>query len=105
MSQAATLQLVGQPLAATTPLALDEGWNLVSYLPEMEITVAEALASIDGKYTAVLGFHDGGAVSYYTELPPEFNDLRCLRPGHGYWIKASEAVTLTYTITGTCAGE
>jgi len=105
MDQAATLQIVGVPIGATTPLTLHEGWNLVSYLPDEEMAAAEALASIAGKYTAVQGFHDGGAVSYYTDLPPEFNDLQCLRPGHGYWIKASQAVTLTYPVTGTCAGE
>jgi len=96
MNQAATLRLTGVPVRESAPLPLDEGWNLVGYLPDEEMDVAAALASIEGQYTAVLGFHDGGAVSYYTELPPEFNDLQRLRPGHGYWIKATEATALTY---------
>jgi hypothetical protein len=102
MSQGATLNIKGWPVDPTTPLALDRGWNLVSYLPGGPISVTESLASIDGQYTAVLGFHDGGAVSYYTDLSPEFNDLKCLRPQYGYWIKTTEATTLTYPSTGTC---
>jgi len=103
MSQAATLRIAGLPAPSNHPLTLDAGWNLVSYLPEMQITVADALSSLGAQYTAVQGFHDGGAVSYYTDLPPEFNDLRCLRPGHGYWIKATQAVTLIYPSTGACS--
>ena len=74
----------------------------MSYLPDEGITVADALASIEGKYTAVLGFHDGGAKSYYPALPPAFCDLKCLHVNHGYWIHTTEAGTLVYPTTGPC---
>ena len=104
MTRAATLILEGMQVPVTTTLALRQGWNLVSYLPESDITVTDALASIAEKYSAVLGFHEGAAVSYYPSLPPELNDLKCLRPGHGYWIHMKEAGTLVYPATGTCVG-
>jgi len=50
----------------------------------------------------VLGFHDGAAVSFYSDLDPKFNDLKCLRPQQGYWIKATTAISLTYPATGSC---
>ena len=103
LTAAATLELSGSPVEAAHPLDLYQGWNLVSYLPEKEISVPEALASIAGQYTAVLGFHADGARSYYPHLPPEINDLKCLKVHHGYWIKMSGARTLTYPETGTCS--
>jgi hypothetical protein len=103
MNQAAVLTVRGTACPADHPLALSAGWNLVSYLPRMDITVADALTTIDGQYEAVLGFVDGGARSYYPDLPPSFNDLKCLREHHGYWIKMSQAATLSYPVTGTCS--
>jgi hypothetical protein len=102
MRQEDTLRIKGWPVDPTSPLALDRGWNLVSYLPGEPISVTVALASIADKYTAVLGFHDGSARSYYADLSPDFNDLKCLRPQNGYWIKTTEATTLTYPSTGLC---
>lgn len=102
MASASNLTITGVSVTATHPIALNDGWNLVSYLPDDDITVADALASIEGKYTAVLGFHDGAAKSYYPQLPPQFNDLKCLRVNCGYWIRTTEAVTLTYPAGGTC---
>ncbi len=101
-TQPVTLTLQGEAVPADTPIPLNAGWNLVSYLPSGDITVADALDSIDGKYDAVLGFHDGGARSYYPHLPPGFNDLKCLWVNHGYWIKTTEAGTLVYPTTGPC---
>ncbi len=90
-----TLRFVGQALAPDHPLALVEGWNLVSYLPRVSMPVTVALQSIEGYYSLVQGF-DGGARSYYPDLPPEINTLKVMKPMFGYWIHATEAVSLTY---------
>jgi len=90
-----TLRFVGQSLAPDHPLPLEAGWNLVSYLPRASMPVTVALQSIDGKYTVVQGFN-GGALSYYPSLPPEINTLKAMSPLFGYWIRPTEAVTLTY---------
>jgi hypothetical protein len=95
-----TLSIAGGVLSPDTPLSLKQGWNLVAYLPESPLPVAQALASIDGLYTAVLGFEQG-ALSYYPHLPPQMNTLFNLEPKHGYWIKMLEDATLTYpTVQG-----
>src|SRR5690606_3792274 len=90
MKEPATLDLWGRTVPANYSLTLHKGWNLISYLPKTRISVAEALGNIEGQYTAVLGWHDGEAVSYYTNLPPAFNDLKCMRPQHGYWINVTQ---------------
>jgi hypothetical protein len=95
MEQSRTLSITGTPVAVTTPLSLQEGWNLVSYLADGPLSVSTALSSINGLYTAVLGY-DGQAVSFYPTLPPEMNTLEVLRPAYGYWIKMTAPATLVY---------
>jgi hypothetical protein len=95
---AVTWRFVGAKFAEDRPIALDAGWNLVSYLPRQGLPVTQALQSIEGQYSAVLGF-DQGALSYYPDLDPSFNTLHTLEPLHGYWIKMREAGTLQYPTT------
>ena len=94
-SPVATLRLVGARFAEDHPLALAAGWNLVSYLPQTALPVTVALASIAGNYTVVQGF-DHGAQSFYPGIPPILNTLQIMQPGLGYWIRTTQAVTLTY---------
>jgi len=99
----ATLRVVGEKLAEDHPIELDAGWNLVSYLPRQPLAVADALQSIDGKYTVVLGY-DQGALSYYPDIDPSFNTLREMKPMFGYWIKMVQAGTLQYPIAEQGSG-
>ncbi len=95
----ATLRVVGEKFAEDRAIELDAGWNLVSYLPRNPMAVADALQSIDGQYTVVLGY-DQGALSYYPDIDPSFNTLYEMELLHGYWIKMTEASTLQYPTTG-----
>ena len=95
----AALRLVGSKYAEDRSLNLATDWNLVSYLPRNPLTITNALQAIDGQYTAVLGFEQG-ALSYYPHLDPSFNTLTTLKPLHGYWIRTTQPVTLTYPTTG-----
>jgi hypothetical protein len=95
MKQADTLSITGYPLESSTPLSLAEGWNLVSYLDDISLPVSTALSSIDGLYTAVLGY-EGEGLSFYTSVPPEMNTLESLKPGYGYWIRMNSGARLVY---------
>ncbi len=95
MEQQATLVVRGYPLDPQTLIPLQSGWNLVTYLPSSPLPVATALASLGDGYEAVLGY-DGGGLSYYPSLPPEFNTLDAMQPGHGYWIKMKAPTVLIY---------
>jgi len=99
----ATLRVVGEKLAEDRAIELDAGWNLVSFLPRQPVSVTDALQSIAGLYTAVLGF-DQGALSYYPDIDPSFNTLHEMEPLFGYWIKMAQAGTLQYPITEQGSG-
>jgi hypothetical protein len=91
------LLVQGLTVPPTTTLALHEGWNWVGYLPETTLPITTALASIFGSVLRVVG--DRG--SWQRDLPPEFITLWDLRPGEGYLIRTSQAVSLTYPAGGT----
>jgi subtilisin-like proprotein convertase family protein len=97
--QAATWRIVGEKFAEDRAIELDAGWNLVSYLPRSPMAVADALQSIDGQYTVVLGY-DQGALSYYPDIDPSFNTLQEMEPLFGYWIRMTQEGTLRYPTTG-----
>ena len=82
MSAPATLTVSGNQVdASATPISLKAGWNLVSYLPEAAKPTATALASIS---------------SYLQEVNHLGANPTTMEPGKGYWIKVSQACTLTY---------
>lgn len=86
------LQVRGTPI--TSEISLSSGWNLVAYTGTTAKPVREALASIEGKYTTVLGFRNSGEGGewkvYDINLPSEMNSLQFLEPGYGYWINVSQ---------------
>ena len=88
----ATLNVTGRPANTDSPISLDAGWNWIGYLPASPMPVAQALASISGAYTRVLG-EDG---TYDTSIPASFNTLKTLDPGAGYQIFMKRTANLTY---------
>ena len=97
-STSPTLRVVGEKLAEDQAIELGVGWNLVSYLPRQARAVQDALQSIEGWYTAVLGY-DERAVSYYPGIDPSFNTLHEMEPLFGYWINMTQAGALRYPAT------
>jgi hypothetical protein len=86
-----TLSVTGtavDPSAQT--IALSPGWNLVSYYPGTAMNVSTALASISTYLQEVKSLSQ----SY---IPGSGgNTLTQLATNNGYWIKVSQACTLTY---------
>ncbi len=75
------------------PLALDQGWNLVSYLPAAAMAPADALAGILGDLNVVGGFSAGAQ----TFVPgSQFSDMTTMEYGHGYWLHMAAPATLNY---------
>ena len=77
-------------------ITLHTGWNWIGYLPRAPLDVAQALASITGKYDRILGV--GGA---YVPAPgdPRYNTLQRMERGQGYLIHMNQAATLIYPST------
>ncbi|MCB9151337.1 MAG: VCBS repeat-containing protein [Caldilineaceae bacterium] len=90
-------------LVATIPLkpALSAGWNSFGYPAQASQPIAQALASIDGKYTIVHHYRAAPAPTWQTYAPdvaPPFdivvNDLEQMELGQTYWLYATEPITL-----------
>ncbi|MCX6829285.1 MAG: Ig-like domain-containing protein [candidate division Zixibacteria bacterium] len=89
-----TLKVTGVPVAATTPIALEGGWNLVSYMPEVADSTPMALSSILDNLIVALGF-EGVGLTYDPKLP-DYSTLLMMRPGFGYWVKVNTDDMLIY---------
>ena len=94
MDAADSICITGSLVAAATPIALENNWNLVSYLPETPLSVPDALTSIRSSVVVVLGYENGG-LSYDPALP-ELATLNEMKACFGYWIKTNSAGTLIY---------
>jgi hypothetical protein len=94
MKTAATLSVTGsQPVS--TIMNLVPGLNLVGYTSATAKPVVDALRSIEGKYTRVEAFINGNKL-VYDPANPSASTLTEMAPGYGYWIEATEAVTLDF---------
>lgn len=96
MNQPATLPVTGT-LPSSTDIPLYTGANLVGFPRANAQPIADALASIAGKYTKVFEYDAGSSSwkSYDVSVPPWVNTLQELRPGYGYWIYVNQDCTLT----------
>ena len=86
------MRVTGVPVAvASTPVALDAGWNIIAYLPQVDMPITTALAGIASQITIVK--NTAGDVYW-----PDFgiNNIGTMHPGEGYYIHMKAAVTLTY---------
>jgi hypothetical protein len=76
------------------------GWNLFSYPVHATRSVTEALRSIDGYYTTLYGYAGAGAADpwqvYDIDAPAWVSDLSTVRFGQGYWINATQAITVSF---------
>jgi photosystem II stability/assembly factor-like uncharacterized protein len=98
MTQAATLTVEGE-MPTTTSVPLYAGWNLIGYPAGVARAVPDAMASVAGKYTLVYEYDPNAAGgswrSYSASAPGYANTLQQMRPGYGYWVKATEDCMLT----------
>lgn len=92
MNESATLTIAGS--TPSNSIQLGSGWNLVGYNSATAQPVADALASIDGKYVLMWAFINGSWRAYDPAYPG-FSDLTTMELGYGYWINTTEACTWT----------
>ena len=75
----------------TQTLSLNAGWNLVSfYVEASDMSAATVLAPISSSLLQIKNLTS----SYDPSIPSFFNTLKDLNVKDGYWLKASEAVSL-----------
>jgi hypothetical protein len=98
MSAPATLEITGSPVAATTPIMLNDRWNLVSYLPDMSMSPEAALTSILGDLDVALGFDEGYLI--YDPQDADHSNLEEMEQCHGYWLRVDGPAQLLYPGSG-----
>jgi hypothetical protein len=74
------------------------GWNVIAYPVAGQREVAEALRSISGTYGIVYAYEPGDGSDpwklFAPGTPAWVNDLEYLEFGRGYWISATQPITL-----------
>ena len=98
VKDAVTLTVEGAPVPATTAIALDPGWNLVSYLPDFALETPTALASVADHLDVALGYDQGYKV--YVPGDDLHNDLTAMNSCHGYWLRVDRPLDLVYPGAG-----
>ncbi len=86
-----TVTYNGTPVdVSNTPIQLNKGWNVISFLPANAMAVEVALQSIITEVDAVKD-DDGGSF-----MPGKINTLGNMIPGKGYKINMKNSATLIY---------
>jgi uncharacterized repeat protein (TIGR01451 family) len=81
-------------VSGTTTLSLLSGWNLIAFEREPTDSATSAvMAPVADRYSAVLSF-DREPLSFYPDIPNQYNTLRSMDPYHGYWIRTATATFL-----------
>jgi hypothetical protein len=85
---------LGFPIVPDHAIHLMEGWSILGYWYEQNMTPDEAFIELlaDSNLVFVTGFGEGGATFYNPTGDPELNTLTALENGHGYAIKVDEEV-------------
>jgi len=91
--------VTGLPVNSATPIALEQGWNLVSYLPDMEYATEDALANLisGDNLLYALGWDQGEGGTTWDPDDPISSNLDYLKPGKGYWYKVNTTMDLVYS--------
>lgn len=95
-SSSSSLTVEGLPLASTQ-ISLTTGWNLMGYPSTDSQDISTALSGIDGEYEIVWTYNSSDTADPWKRYMPGSpgNDLDTMNPGYGYWIKMTDAATLT----------
>ena len=92
MQAADTLTISGNEIdPQVTPVALPPGWSTISYLRNSGMRTDSALSTLGG--SLVIAKNNAGQVYYPSE---GINDIGNMKPGQGYRVYLSSALTLTY---------
>ncbi len=77
-------------------IRLSKGWNLISLpVKPLNNTLESVLSPIEGKWTDVFTYGNGGWIYKSEYMNKWFGNLDKMDVGTGYWIKVSEDVNLT----------
>ncbi len=95
MNTASSIILTGTSLdLASNVISLKAGWNNIGYTPSTAGAIRTVLATAlaDGKIERIINANGNFAPS----TPDVLNSLKEMKPGAGYWVKATADTTITF---------
>ncbi len=93
MDGADELTLSGESVPWDEPIALDEGWQIISYYPREGV---DAVLALSGIVDVLIMAKDGEGRFYNPQF--NFSNMGDMIPGQGYLVKMDEAAELVYTV-------
>jgi Concanavalin A-like lectin/glucanases superfamily/Secretion system C-terminal sorting domain len=95
-NQPNTLKIIGTPLApANVPIPVVAGWNWIGYVPNYQLPVNSALATLSAQPGDIIKSQTAFA-QYVNAGTGWVGSLSHLSPPQGYMLKLAQAGTLTY---------
>jgi hypothetical protein len=92
MNSLGTLTITGtQMIPESSPISLDAGWNMISYLRNDPMPIETALASISENLILV---RNNAGELYWPEY--NYNTIADMEPGQGYQVYISSPDELIY---------
>ncbi len=89
------LPVTGMPAdVSTVRLALTAGWNAIGYVPQQPGSIRDVFAN--ALNLGVVESVQGDNFVFYPAWDDADNTLTTMRPGSGYWVKATRAGTFTF---------
>ncbi len=92
-STSTSLEISGQSIDSQTPIELNSGWSMISYLPDISVDVKQALQSIDNQLIIA---KDGDGNCFIPEYG--INQIGSMQMGFGYQVYLREKSILTYPV-------
>ncbi len=89
----ADLTVRGMSVMANDPIPLNDGWNMISYYPRIEVDAVIALSGIVEELTIA----KDGAGRFYSP-PFNFSNMGNMREGSGYQAKLENDIELVYRL-------
>jgi fibronectin type 3 domain-containing protein len=100
ISEAGTLLHTGQPVPSNTPIPVQTGWNLVSYLPSIALPTNTALATLKPQAGDVIkGQESFAQYSKVGNIGAWHGSLDVLSPGEAYMLYLTNATTTQGVLT------
>ncbi|WP_338391222.1 LamG-like jellyroll fold domain-containing protein [Fulvitalea axinellae] len=95
LTEGSDLKLNGTPVSVDDyKISVKTGWNMIGFVPQMKMTVTEALASYQPSEGDLVKSHD--AFAMYTESLGWIGSLKRLEPNAGYMLFSTHEGTIAF---------
>ena len=92
VSRNVSLPIQGTQAAPNTPIAINEGWNWIGYIPQVSLPVKDALAGIEAKVGDIIKGQNSFAE--YIGSGVWIGTLTFMQPGSGYMYRSNNKDTI-----------